>query len=304
MKASIIIHAGAGSGSYAEGDVRFLELRRALEAGRSAMRRGASIDGVTASVEYMEECGAFNAGKGSCLTAAGELELDAAVMWGGERRGAGVGSVTCTYHPVALAKWVALNTPHILVVGDGCEALANAAGLEVERLSPSEASMKRFKVIQREPGARKPNLELWRKVHYGNTVGAAALDQDGVPAAAVSTGGMWMKLPGRVGDSAILGAGVYADPKSGAASATGTGEEIIKNMLCTKACEIMKRSDAASAAVKVIMLMTRKSGSETAGIVTVDTRGRVGASFNTEAMGRAWFDERTGKPVVSTRFAK
>ncbi len=297
-KPAIVIHAGAGSGRYAEGDVRFRELARALEEGRGAMRKGSSTDGVVAAVEYMEECGAFNAGRGACTTAAGTVELDAAVMWGEGRRGAGVGSVTCTYHPVKLARWVALNTPHILVVGDGCAPMAKAAGLETGTVSPSESSMKRFEAIKRQPGGRRSNLELLRRLQEGNTVGAAAVDQDGEPAAAVSTGGMWMKLPGRVGDSAILGAGVWAESGAGAASATGTGEEIIKNSLCAYSCGLMRSHDAETAARRSIAMMTRKSGRGTAGIVTVDAKGRTGTAFNSEAMGRAWFDGRTGKVVT------
>ncbi|HME18214.1 MAG TPA: isoaspartyl peptidase/L-asparaginase, partial [Nitrososphaerales archaeon] len=156
----------------------------------------------------------------------------------------------------------------------------------------------RFAKLKAEPTpVGRENLRLWKSLNEGNTVGAAAIDSDGVPSAAVSTGGMWLKLPGRVGDSAILGAGVYAD-RTGAASATGTGEEIIRNALCLKACEFVKASGALTGARRAIGLISRVSGRGTAGIVTVDSKGRVGASFNTEAMGRAWYDNEKGRPVV------
>jgi beta-aspartyl-peptidase (threonine type) len=109
---------------------------------------------------------------------------------------------------------------------------------------------------------------------------------------------MWMKLPGRIGDSAILGAGIYADAASGAASATGTGEEIIKCALSWNACSFMRRTDAAQAAKKAIALIGRRSGKGTAGIVTVDLKGRVGFDYNTEAMGRAWYDPARGRVVT------
>ncbi|MDG6981342.1 MAG: isoaspartyl peptidase/L-asparaginase, partial [Nitrososphaerota archaeon] len=116
------------------------------------------------------------------------------------------------------------------------------------------------------------------------------MGSDGVPAAAVSPGGVWMKLPGRVGDSAILGAGIFADKRQGAACATGTGEEIIRCALALRACGFMQADDAERAAAKAIAFISRERGKGTAGIITVDLEGRVGASFNTVAMGRAWWD--------------
>jgi len=124
-----------------------------------------------------------------------------------------------------------------------------------------------------------------------------AVGPDGIPAAAVSTGGKWLKLPGRVGDSAILGAGIFADSKTGAACATGTGEEIIRCALSLKACEFMRDYAAPLAAQKAIRFITRSRGKDTAGIITIDLKGRVGAPFNTEAMGRAWYDKSRGRAV-------
>jgi beta-aspartyl-peptidase (threonine type) len=114
----------------------------------------------------------------------------------------------------------------------------------------------------------------------------------------VSTGGRWLKLPGRIGDSAILGAGIFADSRTGAACATGTGEEIIRCALSFKACEFMRDETAAEAAKRAITQITRSRGRNNAGIITVDLKGRVGASFNTEAMGRAWFDQTKGRAVA------
>jgi beta-aspartyl-peptidase (threonine type) len=261
------------------------------------MKKGSSLDGVEAAVEYMESCGVFNAGKGACLTADGTVELDAAIMSGAGRVGAGVGCVTCTYQAVSLARWVAEKTRHVLIVGDECETYARKARVKLWKATPSQQSLERYRVLSKDREGRL-KIRLWRRIQEGNTVGAAALDSGGVPAAAVSTGGKWLKLPGRVGDSAILGAGVYADSRSGASSATGEGEEIIKNSLCYRACDYLKKRNAQQAADDAIALITRESGSMTAGIVTVDLRGRVGAAFNTEAMGRAWYDGRRGRPQV------
>ena len=298
VRSAIIVHSGAGSGKFPSSDPRFRELRNALEEGMSAMRRGSSVDGVEGAVAYMEEAGVFNAGRGSCLTIDGRMQLDAAIMRGDSLKGAGVGASTCTYHPISVARWLMENTRHVLIVGDDCEAYADTLGLKEASLKPTAAQQARYAKLRKDPTPTgKVNAGLWRRLNRGNTVGAAAVDSDGVASAAVSTGGMWLKLPGRVGDSAILGAGAYAD-RRGAASATGTGEEIIKNALCLKACEYLRKGDAGWAANQAIRLISRVSGRDTAGIVTVDDKGRVGASYNTEAMGRAWYDREKGRVVL------
>lgn len=292
---ALIVHSGAGSGRFPEGDRRFAELRAAVEQGLATMKRGSSVDGVEAAVRYMEDCGEFNAGRGSCLTAEGTVQLDAAIMEGKELRGAGVGVCECTNNPVVLARAVMEKTDHILIAGRDCLRYAKVAGLATTRLKPSPKARERFAVMRAAMKGR--NYDMLRLLQ-GNTVGAVAIDSDGVPAAAVSTGGMWMKLPGRVGDSAILGAGLYADATSGAACATGMGEDIIKCALCWNACEFLKRTDAATAARRSIEFIGRVSGRKTTGIITVDLNGRVGSAFNTEAMGRAWYDQAKGRTVV------
>jgi L-asparaginase / beta-aspartyl-peptidase len=298
LKPSIIVHGGAGSGKYGSGDKRFAGLLGAVEEGMSAMKTGSGLDGAVAAVSYMEGSGLFNCGKGACLTTEGKVELDAAVMTGAKLAGAGVGNVTCTYYPVSLARWVMENTEHVLMVGDRCRDYARLAGLKVEELRPSDAALKRFEVMKKEP-AHRWALRVVRRFKTGDTVGAVAVGSDGVPAAAVSTGGRWMKLPGRVGDSAILGAGIFADGRLGAACATGTGEEIIRVSLSMKACGYMKSAAAQVAAKKAIAHISKARGRGTAGIITIDTRGRVGAAFNTEAMGRAWYDRAEGKVVAT-----
>ena len=296
---ALIVHGGAGGGRFPKGDRRFAELRAAVEEGMAALKRGSSVDGVEAAVRYMEGCGEFNAGRGSCLTADGSVQLDAAIMEGGKLRGAGVGVCDCTYHPVSLARAVMEKTDHVLMAGPDCVRFARAVGQRVDSLRPSPRSRERFAAMTARMREGHPrNYETFRSMQEGNTVGAVAIDSDGVPAAAVSTGGMWMKLPGRIGDSAVLGAGLYADAASGAACATGTGEEIIRCALCWNACQLLREGGAAKAARESIALIGRRSGSGTAGIITVDLKGRVGSALNTEAMGRAWYDLAKDRVVV------
>ena len=297
MKPSIIVHGGAGSGKFSREDRRFFELQQAVDAGMAKMKSGSGLDGAVAAVNYMEESGAFNCGRGACLTAEGRIELDAAVMTGERLAGAGVGSVTCTHAPVQLARWVMENTEHVLIVGERCRDYARLANIELERLEPSESVLARFAALKSDTKHARA-LRLAESFKTGDTVGAVAVGSDGIPAAAVSTGGRWMKLPGRVGDSAILGAGLYADTRLGAACATGTGEEIIRCALSLRACEFMRVDQARVAARKAVGYISKTRGKDNAGIITIDRKGRVGAAFNTEAMGRAWFDHRAEKAVA------
>ena len=292
-----MVHGGAGSGKYARTDKRFGGLIQAVEAGRSALKKGSGLDGAMAAVRSMEESGLFNCGKGACLTAEGKVELDAAVMTRKGHPGAGVGNVTCTYNPVKLARWVMENTEHVLIAGGMTAEYARIAGMEVVSPRPSVAALKRYAVLNRGGKFADP-LRLVGRFRTGDTVGALAMGTDGVPAAAVSTGGRWMKLPGRVGDSAIIGAGIFADERVGAACATGTGEEIIRCALSLRACEFMKKGGAEEAATRAISYISKERGKGTAGIVTMDLKGRVGAAYNTQAMGRAWYDHGKGKAVA------
>jgi len=296
-KDSIIIHSGAGGGKFGPRDRRFRELGNALMEGISAMKRGSSLDGVEAAVFYMEETGAYNAGRGSVLTAFGEVEMDAAVMSGRRNAGA-VGACTCTYHPVSLARAIMEKTNHVLVAGQYCEAYLRMAGMMKEVPLPSPEARKWYKEAKKRVSERSKTGRAIASMDVGGTVGAVAIDRDGLPSAAVSTGGLSMKLPGRVGDSAIIGAGVYADSKLGAACATGIGEEIIKSALSWNACQYLAGADAKTAAERAVGLIGRLSGKGVAGIITVDLKGRVGFSYNTLAMGRAWFDEAKGRPVI------
>ena len=297
MRRSIIVHGGAGSGKFGSEDRRYGGLLQAVEEGMAAMKKGSGLDGALAAVTFMEESGLFNCGRGACLTAEGRVELDAAVMTARGLAGAGVGSTTCTYKPASLAKWVMENTKHVLIVGDRARDYARLAGMKIEDLQPSPVAKKKFEVL-RNLQSNSEAVALARRLDGGGTVGAVAMGSDGVPAAVVSTGGTWMKLPGRVGDSAILGAGIYAEPSLGAACATGTGEEIIRCALSMRACEFMRGRDAAQGARRAVAFISKARGRGTAGIITIDSKGRVGASYNTEAMGRAWWDRSAGKPVA------
>ena len=190
------------------------------------------------------------------------------------------------------------NANHVLIAGESCSKYARVAGMKIETLEPSIQSANRFVVLKKEWRFEK-EVQLARDFEDGNTVGAVALGADGIPAAAVSTGGTWMKLPGRIGDSAILGAGIFADERLGASCATGIGEEIIRCTLSMRATDSMKTEDAINAARRAVSYVSRTCGRNTAGIITVDLKGRVGSAYNTSGMATAWLDHGTDRILVS-----
>jgi len=269
-------------------------MRGALERGLALLRAGASaLDAVMAAVTTLEDDPLFNAGYGSALNAEGEVEMDASVMaWpvaelaqnnalAQDQSGAGaVAAVSRVRNPILLARAVMETTPHVLMVGAGAERLASAA--HIPRCRPQDLIAERARTRWRSYHARLAH----------GTVGAAALDGNGQVAAATSTGGLTGKLPGRVGDSAIIGAGTFAHPL-GAASATGMGEAILKLNLCQGAVALLEDNPPMRAATRSISQLSRLSGAE-AGLILVDRRGRVGYAHNARAMEIAYYSAATG----------
>jgi L-asparaginase / beta-aspartyl-peptidase len=294
-RCALIVHGGAGSSSPAnERAPRKAAILAAVEAGAAILRAGGSaLDAVIASVVVLENHPLFNAGYGSTLNADGEVEMDASVMIadGSVARAGAVAAVRGVRNPVQLARAVMDHTPHVLMTGRGAERLAHRHGIEVcgpEELIP--------------PRARERYLERRRRAKEGSdakhgTVGAAALDVHGQLAAATSTGGVPGKLAGRIGDSAIIGAGTFAN-RIAAASATGHGEAIIRASLCRETVEAIEKSALTRVARGKIAELIAPQGSE-AGIVLVDRRGRIGYAHNAGAMEVGIFEMPGG-----TRFER
>lgn len=297
IQPALIIHGGAGGrAGVDERPGRRRGLLAAVEAGAQILREGGNaLDAVCVAVARLEDDPLFNAGYGSCLTRDGRVEMDAGVMWArsvknsasGRRRfeisAGGVVLVRRVRNPVALARVVMERTPHLLMGGSGAERLAREAGLELRR----SASMIAPRALQRWQGQRATEAGA----NHG-TVGAAAIDCAGNSAAATSTGGIAGKLPGRIGDSAILGAGFFAS-RLGAASATGHGEAILKAGLSREAIAQLGKATPQRAVESIIAQMTRDRAGE-AGVIIVDAQGRVGCVHNAAAMEVATFHPVTG----------
>jgi beta-aspartyl-peptidase (threonine type) len=311
MRGRILVHGGAGSWTGTgrrEAEV-ISSLEEGVAAGLSALKGGSAVDAVVEAVAALEESGAFAAGRGSALNLDGEMELDAGIMDGESLRAGGVAAVRSVPHPVRLARFVMERTEHVLIAGDGASRLAGDLGLS-GRLRPDAQRLKEFREEKREYLARRESRWV-REIpsgpagaREGDTVGAVAADGAGRLAAATSTGGLSFKLPGRVGDSPIVGHGFYAIRGAGAASTSGIGEAISRFGLSLRAVNLMAGGmSAPDAAREAVSGLTGLFGPDTAGIILLDASGRPGIFFNTRGMavgyGGAGID--TGAQIVKRK---
>jgi beta-aspartyl-peptidase (threonine type) len=275
----IVVHGGAGvRRADKPGDQQLAVLEQALEAGYA---QKTALEAVVAAVVVLEDSPLFNAGRGSCLNADGEIEMDASLMDGATVRAGGVAAVKHIRNPILAARAVMEKTRHVLLAGAGAERFAEAQGLKLE---PAEY----FRTEARLAALRK-NV----KNHHG-TVGAVALDSDGNLAAATSTGGYTGKMPGRVGDSPLIGAGTWADNRSCAVSGTGLGEAFIRAAVGHEVAARMRYLKQPLARAAAAALAQVKTIGGDGGLIAVDRRGNVAMPFNSEGMFRAAID-RAGK---------
>ena len=284
--ATIVVHGGAGRENPGERPARRAGVLRAVEAGwRVLAAGGGALDAVVTAVALLEDDPAFNAGLGSALTSAGDVEMDASAMAGETLAAGAVGAVRGVRNPVRLARAILDEGHEVLLVGSPARALAEARGLDVCEPDALVTDEARRRWRTQEPAS-------------GETVGAVARDVRGHVAAATSTGGVAGKRSGRVGDSALIGAGTCADDRLGAGSATGPGEAIIRVCLVRAALELVGSGlDPAFAAGDALEKLRQRTGA-LAGLILVDLRGRIGAVWTTESMAAAWRSDRTGRAVV------
>jgi isoaspartyl peptidase/L-asparaginase-like protein (Ntn-hydrolase superfamily) len=292
--AVLAIHGGAGpapAGPHGEAETaerwarQAAGLVEALRAGLAVLTGGGpALDAVVAAVSVMEDAEEWNAGRGSALTAAGTVEMDAAVADGRSRRIGAVACVTGVRHPVAAARAVLDDGRHVLLAGPGAEAFARAAGLAFE---PGDWFVidRRRRDLARCQGALPPA----GPAPDGNqgTVGAVARDAAGHLAAATSTGGRTGQLPGRVGDSPIPGAGTWADD-SCAVSATGVGEAFLRAAFAHEVGARIRLAgaDLESACQEALAAVTAAGGD--GGCIAVAGAGPPVLPFTTALMHRGW----------------
>ena len=295
----IAVHGGAGTWEADAHAPATAGGRAAVEVGAEKLRAGGSaLDAAIAAVVALEDDATFNAGTGATLNLRGEIECDASVMEGHTRRGGAVAAVRGVRNPVLLAREVLLRTDHVLLAGPGAEELARLWGLATGNQPTPSRREKWRKAREKLGNGKAPDsmphlLELLRAhpelaAERRGTVGAVAVDGAGRCAAATSTGGVLLKLTGRVGDTPILGAGTWADA-AGAASATGQGELVMRALSTRVACErIAAGADAATAAREAIDRTREATGSADLGLIVVDASGRLGAAHGTPLMPHAF----------------
>ena len=264
---AIIVHGGAGRIRDEELPQRLEGCKQAALAGWEILKQGGSaLDAAEAAVVVLEDNPLFNAGTGSTLNSLGKVEMDAAIMEGNTLSAGAVAAVQGIKNPIKLARRVMEDGRHVLLVCEG--ALLFARQIAFPECSPD------MLIVEAE-------RKRWEEKH--GTVGCVALDGAGKVAVATSTGGIFNKLPGRVGDSPLLGCGTYAD-ELGGVSCTGHGEAIIRVVMAKSTLDLLKGgTDPHAAANQAVVLLAKKTGS-TGGLIVIDRQGRIGYARNTLRM--------------------
>ena len=317
---SFAIHGGAGvierDSLTAEQDAAYrAALHRALEAGSAVLADGGSaLDAVQAAIQIMEDDPLFNAGRGAVFTAAGRNELDSAIMNGADRTAGAVAGLTTTRHPIAAARAVMEQSPHVMLIGEGADAFAASVGLEQvdpafffteRRWQGLERALQQqdLPVPARPEGAPGPQASAdlpappLNERKFG-TVGAVALDSQGRLAAATSTGGMTAKRWGRVGDVPIIGAGAYASNADGCAvSATGSGEYFIRSTVARDICRRTADGATVQAAAEAEIADVDSIGGD-GGVIVMGLNGTPAFAMNTSGMYRGAVSSNTPTRVA------
>ncbi len=283
MKPALIIHGGAWDIPEEAIDACKSGCHRGLSAGWSILNRGGSaLEAVEAAIIVLEDEPVFDAGYGSHLNFDGRVECDAMVMDGATLRAGSVAALQRIKNPIRAARAVLEKCPHMMLVTEGAERFASQHGVPLcapeDLVSPAEREA--WQRCRKDTHAAEHH-----RGHDQGTVGAVAIDSQGKLFAATSTGGTCCKLPGRVGDSPLIGCGCYADAETGGVSATGYGEAIMKIVMAKSAADFLRPAAstptrAAQAAVQLLANRTHATG----GLILLDRLGNPGFAFNTPRM--------------------
>ena len=313
----LVVHGGAGvirrdMNPTKEKAMR-AALAQALRNGYAQLHAGKSaLDGISAAITVLEDDPNFNAGKGAVFTHDGRNELDAAIMDGSDLRAGAIAGVHRVKNPILLARAVMDKSSHVMLAGEGAEEFAKEVGISL--VDPSyfrtEERWQQLQKALKEDNEHKPHEDAETAKHFG-TVGAVALDAQGHLAAGTSTGGMTDKRWGRIGDSAIIGAGTYAN--SGCAvSGTGWGEYYIRTVAAHSICmEVTQMRVPLQRAAAEIINQEIPSMGGSGGAIALDAQGHIAMPFNTDGMFRGWIgadgvphvaiygdeDDGTGEPL-------
>ena len=296
MRPALIVHGGAWDIPDDAVETCKEGVQRALEAGWAILLRGgAALDAVEAAIVALEDAPIFDAGTGSHLNLDGRVELDAIVMDGETLRAGAVAAVQRIRNPIRLARKVLENCAHMMLVGEGAERFGREQGMAW--CDPEELVTEKEREAWKRCRKGKHTAEHHRGHEHG-TVGAVALDREGRLIAGTSTGGTCCKLPGRVGDSPLIGCGCYADAQAGGVSCTGHGEAIMKIVMAKAAADGLRRlagadekpEELAMLAAREAVRLLAERGRGTGGLVLLDRNGNPGYAFNTLRMAYGLVD--------------
>src|SRR5215470_5804061 len=299
-KIGFVVHGGAGTmerGKMTPEREREYRagIENALRAGWEILQHGgSSLDATEAAVRVFEDDPLFNAGKGSVFNAAGVNEMDAAIMDGKTLRAGAVANVQHVKNPILLARLVMEKSPHVIMAGEGAEAFAKEHGVELVD-AKYFFTQERWDALQKAKAAEKAGGNVDKKFYLSDqdlhgTVGAVALDRSGNLAAATSTGGKTGKLPGRIGDTPVIGGGTYANNATCAVSGTGDGEFFIMATAAHDVSAMMeyRRKTLQESSIAVIDKIGKLGG--TGGMIAIDKSGNISLPFNTSGMYRGYVD--------------
>jgi beta-aspartyl-peptidase (threonine type) len=294
---SLMIHGGAGALDNVADDrvaVRYLEsIRVILEHGREMLERGASaVEAVESCASQLEDDPLFNAGCGSVLNESGKVEMDAGIMDGRDLAAGAVAAVGNIANPIQLARLIMDGSEHVMLISEGALHFADHCGM---RRTPDHYFFTPDRIAQLEQARLRGRMMLdhdedGEEQKYG-TVGAVARDRRGNLAAATSTGGIVNKRMGRIGDSPIIGAGVYADNATCAVSATGYGEDFMRTVFAKSIADALEHrgGDAQSAVDYGIERLVSKVNGR-GGVICVDYNGRCASAMTTKKMIHGWIE--------------
>jgi beta-aspartyl-peptidase (threonine type) len=295
-----MVHGGAGALDNVKDNktaVRYLEsIRRILEHGREILELGGSaLQAVEACASLLEDDPVFNAGCGSVLNEDGKVEMDAAIMDGRDLSAGAVAAVDNIANPIQLARYVMTESEHVMLIGEGAMRFAEHCGMqrapENYFYTPDRVEQLKQARLKHKIMLDHDDLEANSKDQKYGTIGAVARDPLGNLAAATSTGGIVNKRMGRVGDSPIIGAGVYADNETCAVSATGYGEDFMRTVIAKTISDFIyiNGMDAKTATQAGIEYLTRKVKGR-GGVIVIDANGNCASGFTTKKMIHGWIE--------------
>ncbi len=305
MPIAILVHGGAGTASPDRVEMLHAGCKEAASVGWRILEAGGSaLDAVEAAVRTLEDNPNFNAGTGACLNTEGNIELDAGMMDGQALAVGAVAGIELIKNPISLARKV-LESRHVLLVGRGAVDFAREQGIpqcEFEDLL-TERQFEIWKSLQAVNEGAEPRYHrrevrsvTHREEKHG-TVGAVALDMSNRLAAATSTGGIYNKYPGRVGDSPLVGCGFYADEQA-AISCTGDGEDFVRLLLAKRTADFVARGATAREAAEAAIALLGEKATGTGGLIVVDRLGNLGFAWNSQNMSHAYMFEGLEEPVA------